>query len=85
MRVNVAFAADHAGWTLRERILRQIALLGHSIEDCGPSLLEAGDDYPDRAEAVAHAIASGRADRGVLVCGSGDSTAADSNGGTTCP
>ena len=69
--MKVAFAADHAGWPLRERVLREIAALGHSIVDCGPLEMEPGDDYPDRAAAVAAAITTGRAERGVLVCGSG--------------
>ncbi len=69
--VKVAFAADHAGWPLRDRLLREIEALGHTVVDCGPSAMEPGDDYPDRSAAVAHAIVAGRSDRGVLVCGSG--------------
>jgi ribose 5-phosphate isomerase B len=69
--VNVAFAADHAGWPLRERILAELRAGGHAVVDCGSAAPEAGDDYPDRALAVARAIVDGRAERGVLVCGSG--------------
>ena len=69
--MRVAFAADHAGWPLRARILNEIRQLGHEVVDCGGERAEPGDDYPDRAVAVAHSIASGGADRGVVVCGSG--------------
>lgn len=69
--MKVAFAADHAGWPLRQRVLAELASLGHEIIDCGPPQCEAGDDYPDRALAVATSVASGAAERGVLVCGSG--------------
>ena len=69
--VKVAFAADHAGWPLRDRLLREIEALGHTVVDCGPAVMEPGDDYPDRSAAVARAIVERRSDRGVLVCGSG--------------
>ena len=69
--MNVAFAADHAGWSLRERIFSELRAGGHEIVDCGSSAPVPGDDYPDAALAVARAIVDGRADRGILVCGSG--------------
>lgn len=69
--MKVAFAADHAGWPLRARITGELAALGHELVDCGPAVMEPGDDYPDRAEAVARAVVEGRAERGVVVCGSG--------------
>ena len=69
--MKVAFAADHAGWLLRARILHEIAALGHELVDCGSADIVPGDDYPDVAASVARAVAGGRADRGVVVCGSG--------------
>ena len=69
--MRVAFAADHAGWPLRGRVLAELAALGHQAVDCGTAERVEGDDYPDAAAAVARAIVDGRADRGVLVCGSG--------------
>ena len=77
--MNVAFAADHAGWPLRDRILAELARLGHVAVDCGSANLEPGDDYPDRAEAVARAVLDGRAERGVVVCGSGVGVAVAAN------
>ena len=69
--MKVAFAADHAGWPLRARVLAEIAALGHEVVDVGSSEMVPGDDYPDAALAVATAINAGRAQRAVLVCGSG--------------
>jgi ribose 5-phosphate isomerase B len=69
--MNVAFAADHAGFPLRERVFAELRAGGHEIIDCGTPEAVAGDDYPDVALAVALAITDGRAERGVLVCGSG--------------
>ncbi len=69
--MNVAFASDHAGWPLRARVLDELAAGGHDVVDCGTAEPVAGDDYPDAAAAVASAITSGRAERGILVCGSG--------------
>ncbi len=77
--MKVAFAADHAGWPLRARVLAEIAAGGHGVVDCGPSLMEPGDDYPDRSEAVGRAVIEGRADRGVVVCGSGVGAAVAAN------
>lgn len=69
--MRVAFAADHAGWPLRARVLDELAAAGHELVDCGTTEPVPGDDYPDAAAAVAGAITSGRAERGILVCGSG--------------
>lgn len=69
--MKVAFGADHAGWPLRDRIFAELRDGGHEIVDCGSPALVPGDDYPDVAAAVARAIINGRAERGVLVCGSG--------------
>ena len=69
--MRVAFAADHAGWPLRARIFDEMAAGGHEVVDCGGPEPDPGDDNPDAAAAVAAAITAGRAERGILVCGSG--------------
>ena len=69
--MRVAFAADHAGWPLRARVMDELAALGHEGVDCGTPEPVPGDDYPDAAASVASAITTGRAERGILVCGSG--------------
>ena len=67
----VAVAFDHAGFPLRETTMAAVRAAGHDVLDCGPVQLVPGDDYPDYAEKVSRAILDGRADRAVLVCGSG--------------
>jgi ribose 5-phosphate isomerase B len=69
--VIVAVGSDHAGFALKATILDAIRAAGHEALDCGAFEVEPGDDYPDFAERVAHAVLDGRAERGVLVCGSG--------------
>ena len=69
--MRVAVGADHAGFPLKERMIDTIRAAGHQVVDCGAETLVPGDDYPDYAERVALAIRDGKADRGVLICGSG--------------
>ena len=66
----VALGCDHAGFPLKERARREIEAAGHEVLDCG-AMDASPSDYPDYARKVAEAVASGAADRGVLVCGSG--------------
>ena len=69
MRVAVAF--DHRGVKLRERLLAELAALGHEAVDLGTDKSEPRIDYPDKAREIDEAILTGDAVRGVLVCGSG--------------
>jgi ribose 5-phosphate isomerase B len=69
--LKVAAAFDHRGVRLREAVLGAIAAAGHEPIDLGVDDDSVPVDYPDRAADVGQAITSGRAERGVLVCGSG--------------
>jgi ribose 5-phosphate isomerase B len=69
MKVAVAF--DHRGVKLRERLLAEVAALGHETLDLGTDKPEPRVDYPDKAREVGEAIRSGAAERALLVCGSG--------------
>ena len=69
MRVAVAF--DHRGVKLRDRVLEELATLGHEVVDLGTDTDAVRIDYPDKAAEVGAALNEGRAERGVLVCGSG--------------
>ena len=69
MRVAVAF--DHRGVKLRERLLEELAALGHEAVDLGTDKSEPRIDYPDKAREVGEAIRGGEAERALLVCGSG--------------
>jgi ribose 5-phosphate isomerase B len=66
----VACGFDHAGVPLRERLLAVISDAGHEVLDLGTDTTDPVD-YPDKALEVGRAVVSGRADRGILVCGSG--------------
>jgi ribose 5-phosphate isomerase B len=67
--VRVAVAFDHRGVHLREAVLA--ALAGHEVVDFGTDTDAVRLDYPVKAREVGQAIQDGRAERGVLVCGSG--------------
>jgi ribose 5-phosphate isomerase B len=69
MKVAVAF--DHRGVKLRERLLEELASLGHEPVDLGTDSGAERIDYPDKAREIGAAILEGTAERGVLVCGSG--------------
>src|SRR5579864_1045516 len=69
MRVAVAF--DHRGVHLREALLDALRADGHTIVDLGTDTDKVRIDYPDKARETGDAIRDGRAERGVLVCGSG--------------
>jgi ribose 5-phosphate isomerase B len=64
--MKIACGFDHAGVTLRERALGALTDAGHEPLDLGTC-----DDYPDIALTVGRAVASGLAERGVVICGSG--------------
>jgi ribose 5-phosphate isomerase B len=66
----VACGFDHAGFPLRSRLLPLIEQAGHTVLDLGTDN-PAPIDYPEKALEVGRAVVSGRADRGILVCGSG--------------
>jgi len=69
--VKVAIGSDHAGFALKERVKAELERLGHDVQDLGTDSAEKSVDYPDFAIPVAERVASGLADRGVVVCGSG--------------
>jgi len=76
--MRVAIAGDHAGFVLKEHLAAELAKAGHDVLNLG-AFDEAPSDYPDYAEAVARAVVEGRAERGILVCGSGVGVAAAAN------
>ena len=66
----VAIAADHAGFELKSSLKDELGMMGFSVLDLGTGGPESVD-YPDFAKAVVEALNDGRAERGVLLCGSG--------------
>lgn len=68
--MNIAIATDHAGFVLKQRILRAIGGAGQRAIDLTPQLIP-DDDYPDVAKLLGAHVQQGSAHRGILVCGSG--------------
>ncbi len=66
----VAIAADHAGFELKSALKEDLSAMGYSVLDLG-TFGPDSVDYPDFAQALVEAIGEGRAERGVLVCGTG--------------
>ena len=69
--MNVAVAFDHRGVHLRDTLLETLEDGGHAIVDLGTDSDAVRIDYPDKAAEIGAAIRDGRAERGILVCGSG--------------
>ncbi|NBD26793.1 ribose 5-phosphate isomerase B [Paenibacillus glycinis] len=68
--MKIAIGADHGGYRLKEIVVPYIQSLGHEIEDVGCTC-EQSVDYPDYALPVCERVAQGKADRGILICGTG--------------
>jgi ribose 5-phosphate isomerase B len=77
--VTYAVAADHAGAELKRVVGAALAALGHDVVDLGGDGGDPADDYPDYAERAGEAVRRGRAERAVLVCGSGVGAAVAAN------
>ena len=76
--MKIAAGSDHAGYRLKEHLVRLVEAQGHQVTDLG-TRSEDSVDYPDFAAAVASEVAAGRADRGLLVCGTGVGVAIAAN------
>jgi ribose 5-phosphate isomerase B len=68
--MRVALGCDHAGYPLKQEVRDLIEACGASVLDCGTDSTDSVD-YPDHAASVARAVADGKADRGIILCGSG--------------
>ncbi|NLI00175.1 MAG: ribose 5-phosphate isomerase B [Chthonomonadales bacterium] len=68
--MHVVIAADHAGIQLKRDLIETLGAAGHTVTDLGAQS-EESCDYPDYAVAAANKVASGEADKGVLICGTG--------------
>ncbi len=68
--MRIAIGNDHAAVELKEQILAYVQELGHDADNYGTDTLESCD-YPEYGEKVARAVAEGRADCGILICGTG--------------
>jgi ribose 5-phosphate isomerase B len=79
---RLAVGGDHAGFLLKEPVIDLLRSWGHTVEDFGTHSVQPVD-FPDIAHRVSDAVRSGRAERGILVCGTGvgASIAANKHGG----
>jgi ribose 5-phosphate isomerase B len=68
--MKVAIGNDHRGSVVKRRVVEMLKRLGHEVVDCGAAT-EESVDYPDYALAVARTVSDQRADRGILICGTG--------------
>ena len=66
----IAIGSDHAGYEYKEKIKKLLDELGFPYKDFGTNSSES-TDYPDYAHTVSQAVSAGKADRGILVCGTG--------------
>jgi ribose 5-phosphate isomerase B len=68
--MRIAIGSDHAGYELKQALAIKVKELGHEVKDMGTNTPDPVD-YPDFAEAVSREVVEGRAQRGLLICGSG--------------
>lgn len=76
--MKIVIGADHGGFELKEHVRDALAAQGHEVTDIG-TFTEESVDYPPFAERAARMVAGGEAERGILVCGSGNGVAIVAN------
>ena len=76
--MRIALGSDHAGYPLKDQLASWLAESGHAVYDLGTHNTDPVD-YPDYAAAVSSAVLDGRADRGIIICGSGAGAAVAAN------
>jgi ribose 5-phosphate isomerase B len=69
--MRLGIAADYGGFALKQTLAESLRNSGYEIVDFGANQFDSGDDYPDFVIPLARAVAGGRVDRGVALCGSG--------------
>jgi ribose 5-phosphate isomerase B len=69
--VKIAVGSDHAGFQVKEAMMRRLRASGHAVVDHGAAADTPSVDYPEYARSVALAVQRGVAERGILVCGTG--------------
>jgi ribose 5-phosphate isomerase B len=77
--MRVGIATDHGGFGLKQEVFAHLDAAGHEVVDFGAHSLVPDDDFPDFVAPLAKAVAAGKVDRGVAVCGSGVGAAVCAN------
>src|SRR5258708_28388344 len=82
--MRVGIVTDHGGFALKEEIVKRLQETSVEVVDLGAHKLNPEDDYPDFVIPLAKAVAEGKVDRGVAICGSGVGAAVCANKGLIC-
>ncbi|MBV9732963.1 MAG: RpiB/LacA/LacB family sugar-phosphate isomerase [Verrucomicrobia bacterium] len=69
--MRIGIVTDHGGFALKEEIVKRLEGTSHEVVDLGAHALNQGDDYPDFVIPLAKAVAEGKVERGIAICGSG--------------
>jgi ribose 5-phosphate isomerase B len=69
--MHIGIATDHGGFDLKQKLVERLRAAGHQIEDFGAHQSVSEDDYPDFVIPLGRAVAAGKVERGLAVCGSG--------------
>ncbi|HTY87684.1 MAG TPA: RpiB/LacA/LacB family sugar-phosphate isomerase [Candidatus Acidoferrum sp.] len=69
--MRIGIATDHGGFALKEELVSRLNASGHEVVDFGAHQLMPDDDYPDFVLPLAQAVAAGKVERGIAICGSG--------------
>jgi ribose 5-phosphate isomerase B len=69
--MRLGIATDHGGFALKKDLMTRLRAAGHEVVDFGADVLDPNDDYPDFVTPLARAVAAGKVERGIAVCGSG--------------
>jgi len=70
MKIKIAIGADHGGFELKKALINKLNA-EYEILDAGANKFDSTDDYPDFSMPVAQSVSSGKADKGIIICGSG--------------
>jgi ribose 5-phosphate isomerase B len=69
--MRLGIATDHGGFELKKMVTARLREAGHEVIDFGAHVLRRGDDYPDFVIPLGRAVAAGKVERGLAICGSG--------------
>jgi ribose 5-phosphate isomerase B len=69
--MKIAIGSDHAGFELKEEVKKFLKEKGYEYDDLGAEKIDPNDDYPEYGKKVGEAVASGKYDRGIVICGMG--------------
>ena len=69
--MKIAIGSDHAGFELKEKVKEFLKEKGYEYDDLGAEKIDPNDDYPEYGKKVGEAVASGKYDKGIVICGTG--------------